>query len=266
MSFDIDGEQAGTAECVSTSTPHYGFSSTTVTAPTTPGEHRITGTSLNGSEPHTFNVIDPPEPLTLSLQPSSVEFGGTFTATATNCEVGDAVSFLLEGASTPAECEEGEPTTSAVELTAPGTPGDYEVSVSDPNGSATATLTVLAPPQPPTLALDPSTTTPGGVVTATFQGCAPGVPVQITVAGTSVNANVWKWRCDERSDHRTDGTGHLQRQRWRRGDRRSRHGRARRDAGNYDDNDDNNDDAADNDDGATTSGRRRALHGDPCAG
>jgi hypothetical protein len=187
VNFSIEGRVGGSADCVGAG----GNTSATVelTAPDAGGTYTV----------EAFEAIEPERtaeailtvslpPLVLTLSPTTVGTGATFTATANGCAAGGLVDFSLEGGGATADCVAGQSGTSAtVELTAPDAPGTYLVEATDVDNerSADATLTVT---RQPVLSLSPSTVETGAGFTATLEGCTADEPVEFTVEGNSATA------------------------------------------------------------------------------
>lgn len=93
---------------------------------------------------------------TLILSASTVAPGASFTATFTQCQLGETVNFVLDGTTVQAQCNgaagsrrlpsaTGAPVATAT-LTAPTTPGTYDIVATGltSGAAATATITVAA--------------------------------------------------------------------------------------------------------------------------
>lgn len=81
----------------------------------------------------------------MRLEPSTVGPGDTFSATTTECTVGETVTFEVQGDSDASTCTSDSPAggPSAIgELAAPSTPGNYEVSSLGATSGLTSSATL----------------------------------------------------------------------------------------------------------------------------
>ena len=113
----------------------------TAIAATGIGVLTVAGSASAATAQH--SVAYPPSAAVLELSDSTVSPGEEFDATLRGCTPGETVQFSVEGSSTTATCDDNGEATGT--LTAPMTPGTYEVSGVgvDSGVSASSTITVV---------------------------------------------------------------------------------------------------------------------------
>lgn len=110
------------------------------------------GVSAGTGSTTTTPEYPPSDDVSLTLSASTVVVSATFTATFTGCELGETVNFVLDGTTVQGACNGAAgsrrlPTATGeaaatVTLTAPATPGTYDVVATGGTSGLTATTSV----------------------------------------------------------------------------------------------------------------------------
>lgn len=167
----INGTNLSTVTTVNINGNSVGFTpnadgTLSLNAPATAGTYSVTVTNPGGtSSPFTFTVNNPPAPPTIiSINPSTVSPGEVISINGTNLSTVTTVRFTI---GTVTNSIPVTPGNTSITVNAPSTGGNYSVTVINPAGTSNAVnLTVNNQLPPPTIiSINPSTVSPGGVIT-----------------------------------------------------------------------------------------------------
>jgi hypothetical protein len=180
------GGQATSASCATGTTGTCSVANVQVPATAMAGPVTVTaqGSSSTDSASASFTVLAPP---TVSLTPSSGVPASTFNAQLSNFAAAESVEIFFAGNDTGDGCvtdSTGACTVSSVQVPTNLAGGVYTVAADSTSDSAFASFTIT-----PTIALSPSSGTPGSTFNVNGAGFLPDETVSILFGGQATSAS-----------------------------------------------------------------------------